>query len=239
MHNSNTILKVENLTAGYGNIAVLHDVSLNLQHGECLGIIGQNGSGKSTLLKTLGGLLPTKAGQVWYQNNIMNGFAPHKLVKYGISYFVQGGLIIPALTVQEHIELALMQNCKKSQKDGLDWVFTDFPKLKSLKKSRAGNLSGGERHMLSFCILLAQSTKLWMLDEPTAGLAPEMVLFTADFLYRKNRDEKITMLLIEHNMDVAFRLASHIAITKEETLTQKFDQREFSKKYFLDNNLYN
>lgn len=233
-----TILKTENLAAGYGDHTVLSDVSIELHKGEVLVIIGQNGSGKSTLLKTISGLLPKKAGSVYLNNRTETSISPHELAANGISYFVQGGLIMPALTVQEHIELAAMQRGRKLQKTNLDNTFAQFPRLKEMQKQRAGNLSGGERQMLSFGILIMQDTQTWLLDEPTAGLSPAMVKFTADFLQKKNR-EGVTMLLVEHNMEVAFNLASHIAVTKDATLTRKFDQPEFLQKDFLDKIVYN
>lgn len=233
-----TILKTQDLSAGYGNHTVLKDVCFDLQKGEVLVIIGQNGSGKSTLLRTISGLLPKKAGSIYINNRTEPSIAPHELVTNGISYFVQGGLIMPSLTVQEHLELAAMQTGRKLENTTLNNTFAQFPKLKEMQKQKAGNLSGGERQMLSFGILLMQETQTWLLDEPTAGLSPALVQFTADFLRKKNL-EGITMLLVEHNMEVAFKLASHIAVTKDATLTRKFDQPEFLQKDFLDNIVYN
>jgi branched-chain amino acid transport system ATP-binding protein len=233
-----TILKTENLAAGYGDHTVLSDVSFELHKGEVLVIIGQNGSGKSTLLKTISGLLPKRAGSIHLNNRPDTHISPHELPAKGISYFVQGGLIMPALTVQEHLELAAMPTGRKLQKTALDTTFTEFPNLRKMQKQRAGNLSGGERQMLSFGILLMQGTQTWFLDEPTTGLSPAMVEFSADFLQKKNR-EGVTMLLVEHNMEVAFKLASHIVITKDATLSRKFDQPEFLQKDFLDKIVYN
>lgn len=238
MHNNNIIFKAENLTVGYGDQIVLTDVSFSLGKGEVLVILGQNGSGKSTLLKTLSGLLPKKAGNIWLKSNNQSQIQSHQLVKKGISYFTQGGLVIPALTVEEHLELAAMLADRKLRKTDFDNTFAEFPKLKEMKKQRAGNLSGGERQMLSFAILLMQGTTTWLLDEPTSGLSPAMVQFTANFLQRKNR-EGITLLLVEHNMAVAFQLATHITIAKEGTLTQKFSEQEFKEKGFLAKIVYN
>jgi len=233
-----TILKTEKLAAGYGDHTVLTEVSFDLLKGEFMVIIGQNGSGKSTLLKTISGLLPQKGGSVWINNLHEKHIASHCLVQKSISYFVQGGLIMPSLTVREHLELAAMQTGRKLQKTTLDDTFAEFPRLKEMQKQMAGNLSGGERQMLSFGILLVQETQTWLLDEPTAGLSPAMVQFTADFLQKKNIGG-VTMLLVEHNMEVAFKLASHIAVTKDASLTQKFDQPEFLQKDFLDKIVYN
>lgn len=238
MYNGNYILKTENFAVGYGEHIVLSDISFVLEKGEVLAIIGQNGSGKSTLLKTLSGLILKKAGNTWLKKQSGNTILPHQMVRKGISYFTQGGLIMPALTVQEHLKLAGMQVGKKNEKTCFDNTFSVFPKLKEILKQRAGNLSGGQRQMLSFGILIMQGTDTWLLDEPTAGLSPDMVQFTADFLQRKNR-EGITMLIVEHNMDVAFSLATHIIVAKTGNLSQKFNQSEFSDKNFLNKIVYN
>lgn len=233
------ILNVKGLAAGYPGFTVLQNVNLELKKGEVLTVIGQNGSGKSTLLKTLCGLLPKKAGDVHHKGLCLNGIAPHKLPKKGISYFAQGGLIMPALTVKEHLHLAASYNGHKIRPHQFDDTFNEFPKLRDMQKQRAGNLSGGERQMLSFAILLMQDTDTWLLDEPTAGLAPEMVTFTAAFLEKAHTDRSITILLVEHNMEVAFRLAEKVAIAKEGTLTEPSKRKEFLKEGFINKFVYN
>lgn len=238
MNKENYILKTENLVAGYGEHIVLNEVSFVLEKGEILVIIGQNGSGKSTLLKTLSGLIRKKSGNTWLKKQSGNNILPHQFVRNGISYFTQGGLIMPALSVLEHLELAALQSGFKPEKTSFNNTFAEFPKLKELLKQKAGNLSGGERQLLSFGILLMQRTDIWLLDEPTAGLSPDMVQFSADFLRRKNY-EGITMLIVEHNMDVAFGLATHIVVAKAGKLTKKFNHSEFSDKNFLNKIVYN
>lgn len=233
------ILDVKSLSAGYGENIILHDVSFSLQEGEVLVIVGQNGSGKSTLINSLCGLGPKKTGEIFFNKKELNGVAPNKLISLGISYFVQDGLIMPGLTTEEHLQLASINNRGNKRKINFRDVYDFFPKLQELKYTKAGNLSGGERQMLSFGILIMQKTKTWFLDEPTAGLAPSVVNFTVEFLQRKNNEEGITMLIIEHNMDVAFQIASHIAITRNETLTKKYSKQEFLQKDFLNKIVYN
>lgn len=235
--NNNSILDVEQLSAGYGSHTVLEDVSFTLEKGEILGIIGQNGSGKSTLLKAISGLIPIKSGSVHIQGQKKNGIAAHEMLESGISFFTQGGLVMPALTVEEHFTLSASQNGK--DKSSFDMIYEQFPLLFELKQHRAGSLSGGERQMLSFGILMVQGTQTWLLDEPTAGLSPDMVKESVEFLQKKNKEEGITMLLVEHNMDAAFYLSDHISVTKEGTLTQKFGKQEFEKSEFLTQHVYN
>lgn len=236
MNKESEILSVKSLVAGYGDNIILQDVSFTLQQKEILIIIGQNGSGKSTLLKSICGLIPKKSGSVYLNNCELNDVTPNKLPKLGVSYFLQSGLIMPALTIQEHLELASIAN--NEILNSFEKAFTYFPKLYELKNKKAGNLSGGERQMLSFGILLIQHTKTWLLDEPTAGLAPSIVEFTIEFLERKNK-EGISMLVIEHNMDVAFQLASNMIIAKNGTFTNKYNKAQFTSKNFLETIVYN
>jgi len=233
------ILTIDRLTVGYGPKTVLHNVSLNLNKGEVLAIIGQNGSGKSTLLKAIGGLVAHQAGKVMYKDEALPSLHPHILIRKGISSFLQGGLVMPTLSVEEHYELAARQCAKILDKKLLDMIEGHFPALKVLRKQRAGNLSGGERQMLSFGIFLVQDTTTWLLDEPTAGLAPEVVDLTVRFLEQKKQEDGISMLLVEHNMDAAFRLASRVVIAKGGTLTRKFRPEEFNQEKFLETFLYN
>jgi len=236
MVKDNTIMKVVELCAGYGDHMVLQNVSFDLKQGECLGIIGQNGSGKSTLLKALFGLIQMQNGNVFYKDKRLNGIVPHRMIKLGISYFLQGGLVMPELTVLDHLILSTMQGSKKNS---LESILRDFPKIVPLLNQPAGNLSGGERQLLSCSMLLAQGTELWLLDEPTAGLSPDHVEFTRDFLFRKNREEGITMLIVEHNLEVATQLASQIVVARDGTLTQKFNEQEFLSKDFSNKYIYN
>lgn len=233
------VLAVNSLTAKYGTNIVLQDVSFTLLKGEIMVIIGQNGSGKSTLLKSICGLLPASQGAIRFANAADKPIAPHKLVDAGISYFAQDGLVIPSLTILEHFSLAAPKTNRNQTKRDFEDIFDRFPKLYELRNKRAGLLSGGERQMLSFGILLLQRTSIWLLDEPTAGLAPAVVDFTTEFLQKKNLEEGFTLLLVEHNLQVAFRLASDIAVAKNGTLTRKYNRQEFSEPSFMNNIVYN
>ncbi|MCX6180205.1 MAG: ATP-binding cassette domain-containing protein [Chlorobiales bacterium] len=239
MPNTDLILQVDSISAGYGHKSVLQNASFTLNKGEVLSIIGQNGSGKSTLLKAIGGLVQVNSGKVIYKSDQLPALHPHLLIRKGISVFLQGGLVLPILTLEEHFELAARQCGNILDKLLIESVYEHFPSLRALRKERAGNLSGGERQMLSFGIFLVQGTKTWLLDEPTAGLAPEIVDFTVKFLERKRSEDGISMVLVEHNMDVAFGLGTHVIIVKDGTLTRKFSPEEFHQKSFLETFVYN
>lgn len=232
------ILEVEGLSTGYGNNIILQNVSFTVNPNSVLAVVGANGAGKSTLLKTLSGLIEGNTGIIKYYGNRLARNQPHNLIKSGISFFSQGGLIMPALTVEEHLQLA----AKKAGRDGnvasFDPVFDQFPRLRERLKSRAGNLSGGERQMLSFGILIVQNTKLWLLDEPTAGLYdPTMVDRTITFLNEKKK-EGIAMLLVEHNMRVVHELATDIMMIEEKKL-KKFNRLELTSRESIEKIAYN
>lgn len=221
------ILEVKDLCVGYGKTMVLQDVSFSLAKGEILAITGQNGTGKSTLLKSIAGLLPPKGGQIIYNGMNLIGTPPFRFVKLGISIFLQGGLIMPSLTVEEH----LLLGSGKGRNIGIDKkfenVFDHFPQLIGLRKTLAGNLSGGERQILSLGILIAQNTHLWLLDEITAGLAPEQAEFTVDFIKNKNTNKNISIILIEHNYHIVNKISHKILqINDNYLLSQKQTHNE-------------
>ena len=241
--NGNDILKLENLNIGYAENEVLKNINFSIDEGEVLAVVGQNGSGKSTLLKAISGLNPEISGNISIGNNHSTDQVPGKNGTMGISHFIQGGLIMPTLTVEEHLVLAAQHGHNGHNGHngynghGNGTVFDHFPVLRTKQKQLAGNLSGGERQLLSLGMLLTQDAKIWLLDEPTAGLSPGMVNTTKEFLQHKKQQRDVTMLLVEHNMDVAFDLADHIVVATEGTLTRKYNRDEFLNHDFKSNYL--
>lgn len=233
------ILHIENLTSGYNDKTVLQDISFAINKGEVLAIIGQNGCGKSTLLKTIARIITDNKGDITFAGVKLNNKNTWDLKQHGISWFVQGGMVFPTLKVSEHFELALKDKSKTEATNIKEECLSHFPALATCMDKRGGNLSGGQRQMLSFAMLLAQQTECWLLDEPTAGLAPEAVKDAVDFLQKMKHDKQKTMILVEHNYSAAFELADHVAIIKEGKLYDSFAKAEFLKQDFLDNHLYN
>lgn len=231
------LLHIENLSSGYNGKPVLQDISFSVSKGEVLAVIGQNGCGKSTLLKTIARIITDNAGNISFAGVNLNIKNTWDLKKLGISWFVQGGMVFPTMKVNEHFELALKDKSKAEATTIKNECFSYFPALANYMDKRGGNLSGGQRQMLSFAMLLAQQTQCWLLDEPTAGLAPEAVKEAVEFL-KKMKGQK-TMILVEHNYQVAFELADHVAIIKEGKLQDSFPKTEFQKEDFLNNHLYN
>ena len=184
------LLEIQNLSSGYNGKAVLQDISLSVNKGEVLGIIGQNGCGKSTLLKTIARIITDNAGDVFFAGVKLNNKNTWDLKQLGLSWFVQGGMVFPTMKVSEHFEFALKGKSKRESEDIKENCISFFPALASCMDKRGGNLSGGQRQMLSFAMLLSQQTQCWLLDEPTAGLAPEAVKDAVDFLKKMKQQER-------------------------------------------------
>lgn len=239
MSHSENILSVKKLSSGYGENKILSDITFDIQRGSVSIIIGQNGCGKSTLLKTLARIISDNSGQIIFAGDMINYNTPWQLSTLGISYFAQGGLILPTLTVAEHIALAMKNQSTQRKTDINNEIYTYFPTLAELKTKRGGNLSGGERQMVSFGVMIAQQTSLWMMDEPTAGLSPALVEDSLAFLQKMKNEHNKTMLIVEHNYDIAFQLADTVMIIKEGNLAGTFSKPEFSNPNFLTDKLYN
>lgn len=232
------LLHIQNLSSGYNGKTILQNISFDVNKGEVLAVIGQNGCGKSTLLKTISRLIMDNAGDIFFAGVKLNNKNTWDLKQYGISWFVQGGMVFPTMKVSEHFELALKDKNKAEAAKIKEESLSYFPSLANCMDKRGGNLSGGQRQMLSFAMLLTQQTQCWLLDEPTAGLAPEAVKEAVGFLKMMKEQKNKTMILIEHNYQVAFELADHVAIIKEGKLLDSFLKEEFMKEDFLNTFLY-
>lgn len=201
------MLKVEQLDVYYGNIQALKGISLEVNEGEIVTLIGANGAGKSTLLKTLSGLLKPKAGLINYMNNSIAGKPAQGIVKAGISHVPEGRRVFSNMTVLENLELGayLRKDTKEIRKD-FEKVYELFPRLYERRKQLSGTLSGGEQQMLAMGRAIMAKPKLLLLDEPSMGLAPLMVKTIFQIIEEINR-EGTTILLVEQNANVALSIA--------------------------------
>ncbi|MFN8289449.1 MAG: ATP-binding cassette domain-containing protein [Chitinophagaceae bacterium] len=233
------LLHIQNLSCGYNGKNILQDISFSVNKGEVLAVIGQNGSGKSTLLKAVARIIKDYTGDISFIGVNLKNKNTWDLKQLGISWFVQGGVVFPTLKVKEHFALALNEKSKTAAATIKEECLFYFPALANCMEKRGGNLSGGQRQMLSFAMLLSQQTQCWLLDEPTAGLAPEALQEAVDFLKKMREQKNKTMILVEHNYQVAFELADHVAVIKEGKLQDSFPKTEFKKDNFLNTHLYN
>lgn len=202
------LLKVKDLNCLYGHSQVLWNLSFGMEEGEIIAFIGSNGAGKTTLLKTLSGLLPARSGNIEFKGNRIDHFPPHKIVELGLSQIPEGGGIFPFMTVLENLKVGafLPLNWKKISQN-LDLVFQLFPDLKERKDQLAGTLSGGERQMLGIGKGLMASPKLLLIDEPSLGLAPRLVLRVFGTI-NEIQKRGVTILLVEQNVHHALGMVS-------------------------------
>lgn len=201
------MLKVNGINVFYGNIHALKGVSLEINEGEIVTLIGANGAGKSTLLKTLSGLLKPKSGTIEYLGGSISGKAPQSIVKAGISHVPEGRRVFANMSVEENLELGayLRKDSKEIRKD-IQNVYELFPRLEERRKQLSGTLSGGEQQMLAMGRAIMAKPKLLLLDEPSMGLAPLMVKTIFQIIEKINQDGT-TILLVEQNANMALSVA--------------------------------
>ncbi len=196
------LLEVKNIHTYYGNIKALEDVSITVNRGEIVAIIGNNGAGKTTLINTITGILTPKKGKIFFDNKDITGEATDELVKKGIVQIPEGREVFTDLTVEENLELGAYFRFKKEPKDKIyetiEFVYSLFPPLKQKRNKPAGILSGGEQQMLAIGRGLMAKPKLMLLDEPSLGLAPLIVEEVFNVI-RKLRDEGVSILVVEQN----------------------------------------
>ncbi|HET6351263.1 MAG TPA: ABC transporter ATP-binding protein [Coriobacteriia bacterium] len=201
------MLKVTDLNTCYGKIEALRGISIEVNEGEIVTLIGANGAGKSTTLKTISGQLSPTAGTITFNGETISGVAAHKVAAKGIVQVPEGRRIFSRMTVMENLEMgAYLRNDKDQIASDLDHVFELFPRLKERVAQKGGTLSGGEQQMLAMGRGLMSSPKLLMLDEPSMGLAPVVVETVFEVIEKLNNDG-ITILLVEQNANLALSIA--------------------------------
>jgi branched-chain amino acid transport system ATP-binding protein len=202
------MLKVENIDVFYGNIQALHGVSLDVQQGEIVTLIGANGAGKSTLLKTISGLLKPKEGRVSYEGDVISGRSTVAIVKGGIAQVPEGRHVFADMTVKDNLVLgAYVRHDRQGVAADLEKVYEIFPRLRERRKQLAGTLSGGEQQMLAMGRAIMARPRLLLLDEPSMGLAPLMVKTIFSVITTINHSGT-TVLLVEQNAHMALTVAT-------------------------------
>ena len=204
------LLKIDNLNTGYGQFHVLYDLSLNVRHGEIVSIIGPNGSGKSTILKSICGLLKAWKGDIFLQGQSIKGRSVSRNIDAGLTFSPQGNRVFDELTVIENLEIAGFKLQKEELKKRIDVTITLFPGLKYRMKENAGNLSGGEQQMLALARALIPEPELLLLDEPSLGLAPNLVKDAFQKLVEINKTRKITMLIVEQKVNEILNISDRV-----------------------------
>ncbi len=202
------MLKIRNIQTFYGKIQALKDISMDVEQGEIITLIGANGAGKSTTLMTLCGITPPTQGEIFFQGENITGMAPDKIVSLGISQVPEGRRIFPYLTVMENLDMGtFLRKDKDQMKNDLDYIFELFPILAQRKSQPGGTLSGGEQQMLAISRAIMSRPKLLLLDEPSLGLAPIVTKQIFDIIRKINQENKTTIFLVEQNANLALQVA--------------------------------
>lgn len=202
------MLKLENVQSGYGNKLAIKDVSLTIEEGEIITLIGANGAGKSTTLMTICNVINCRAGSVKFQGNEIHKMTPDAIVKLGICQVPEGRHIFPQLSVKENLDMgAFLRNDTNEIKKDLDYVYSLFPILAERRHQEGGNLSGGEQQMLAMSRALMARPKLMLLDEPSMGLAPLVIKQIFEIIKQINDESNTTIFLVEQNANQALHIA--------------------------------
>ncbi len=202
------MLKIENLSAGYGDVVVLRRINLEVSEGQIVALIGANGAGKTTTLKTVSGLLRPSKGKIFFEGKPIHNWPSYRTVKAGLIHVPEGRNLFRQMTVQENLELGSFRRGRGARNTNLEKVFNTFAKLRERKDQTAGTLSGGERQMLAIGRALMSEPKLLMLDEPSLGLAP---LIVRDIFHtiQNIREEGTTILIVEQNAVQTLKMADY------------------------------
>ncbi|MDO3677960.1 ABC transporter ATP-binding protein [Paenibacillus ehimensis] len=218
-----TILDVKRMETFYGKIQAVRGVDFTVKQGEIVALLGANGAGKSTILKTISGLIRPAQGSIAFMGEDLTKKEPHTIVEMGVVHVPEGRRVFGGLTVTENLELGSFIKKKDKAKlaQNLDMVFQMFPRLAERRKQMAGTLSGGEQQMLAIGRALMSEPKLLMLDEPSMGLAPIVVIDIMKIIKQINQQRGTTILLVEQNAKAALKLAHRGYVLETGSITME------------------
>jgi len=232
------MLKVSNINTYYGNIQALKDVSIEIEEGEIVTLIGANGAGKSTTLMSLSGVVPPRSGEVVFQNQPIHGRSADEIVSLGIIQVPEGRRIFPNMTVVENLEMgAYLRKNNAIIRQDMDMVMELFPILAQRRSQLGGTLSGGEQQMLAISRALMARPRLLLLDEPSLGLAPLIIKQIFDIISKINNENNTTIFLVEQNANQALKIAhrgyvmENGAIKLADSAAKLLDNEDVKKAY--------
>ena len=214
------MLELKNISAAYvKDNLILKDLSMALQEGERVAVLGRNGAGKSTLAKSIIGMVPYRWGEVLFCGSDISNLPVHQMTSLGIGYFHQGGQLFPQMTVEENLRFArYRKKVNRAPDDDLIGKYLPVISEKHFQKMKAGDLSGGERTQLALAMVMANKPDLLILDEPFAGVSPGITESVIGFLQKKQIDWNYTLILIEQNQYLAQRLCNSLFVLKDKKL---------------------
>jgi len=231
------LFKVEDIHTYYGFSYILQGISLEVDRGEAVALLGRNGAGKTTILRSVIGVVPPRSGKIYFEGENIAGLPPYEIVRRGLAIIPDTRRIIPNITVYENLKLAMLKNKdKKGEKALVEMAYSYFPRLRERAKLLGKSLSGGEQQMLAIARGLVSNPKLMLIDEPTEGLMPTLVQWIANKL-KELQQTGLTMLLVETNLDVAFKIAERVYVMEKGvikfngTKTELLENSEIQERY--------
>jgi len=228
------LLEVDEINVSYGRAMVLHDISMHLNQGEIVFVVGRNGAGKTTLLKTVMGLLKPWKGSILYEGDKTLGIGPVKLAQKGLRYVAQDKKVFSGLSVKDNIAIAAYSN-GVSMPEAITNVTSIYPKLNDFMENKAGGLSGGQRELLLIGRALVGHPKLLLIDEPTEGLAAIVIKDIFKILVHM-KTENISAIIVEQNLSIVNRLADRIYVMREGHIIKEIDNsRQTEDSHELEN----
>jgi branched-chain amino acid transport system ATP-binding protein len=232
------MLELRAISAGYAQFTALWDVSLRVEAGEAVAVVGPNGAGKTTLLRVISGVIPSRSGELAFEGASIAGRPAHEIVARGIAHVPEGRRLFPMLSVADNLKMgAYLPRARQAYRESLERVYALFPVLAERRLQRAGSLSGGEQQMLAIGRALMSRPKLILLDEPSMGLAPVMVLRVFD-LIRRIRAEGYTILVVEQNVRQVLKLVDRaylleVGRIKMEGRADALSEQDFVRKAYV------
>lgn len=221
-----SLLDVQGVTAGYGAVTVLRDVSLTLDEGGSIGLFGPNGHGKTTLLRCISGLLRPTGGRITFDGEDITRTPPHKIVAAGLVQAPQGNVLFGDMMVAETLELAAFsRRARRQQQENLDTVYRLFPRLEDRRQQQAKTLSGGERQMLSIGTALMCAPGVLMLDEPTLGLSPKLKAELGEAIARI-AETGIPMIVVEQDVEFLLRAADRLCLIEQGEVVRTIERSD-------------
>ena len=228
------ILEVKGLSGGYGKVPILHGIEFGVADNEVVGILGHNGMGKTTLLKTLMGFLPAKSGTVRFHSTDITGMPPFERAGLGLGYVPQGRGIFPQLTVRDNLRFAWHEYAGGSEKDVMEAVLSDFPRLRALLDREGGALSGGEQQLLALARCLMADPDFLLLDEPTEGIQPSIIEEMGETLLALRESRGLSILLVEQNFDFISDLSDRVLVLERGRITGELSKADLSDQAKVD-----
>ncbi len=220
------MLKVEGLVCRYGKVAAVENLSMEVRRGELVSLIGTNGAGKTTTLKAISGILPPAAGSITFDGEVITHASARRVIKLGIAHCPEGRRVFPYMTVRENLEMGcFLRKDKAGIAEDMDRLFARFPVLHERRNQAAGTLSGGEQQMLAISRALMSRPKLVLFDEPSLGLAPNLVERTFEII-NEIRQQGVTVVMVEQNAFAALELSDRSYVIEQGRITLTGTGRE-------------